>query len=226
MAMRAGRCTFPRRPGAAREGAQRGHDRDCGDGPDGVPRQLPTRPRLFTGRTRELAELTASSTIDPEFNGTTPILVVSGMGGIGKTWLAFEWVYGNIDRFPDGQLYVNLRGYDPSGAPVTPEAAVRSVLDVLCQSQREIPVDTDAQAALYRHKVSDKRMLILNARGGAQHQPTELIVAHGARPLTLGILTDPEGRELLAKRLAVKRSISATRQPTSRFRVSPVTHLF
>jgi tetratricopeptide (TPR) repeat protein len=190
-----------------------------------VPRQLPTRPGLFTGRIRELAELTNATTIDTEFKSTTPVMVVSGMGGIGKTWLAFEWAHKNVDRFPDGQLYVNLRGYDPSGAPVTPEAAVRSFLDALCQSQREIPVDADAQAALYRHKVSDKRMLILldNALGGAQvvpllpqsptctvlittrHQPTELIVAHGARSLTLDILTDSEGRELLAKRLGSKR---------------------
>jgi hypothetical protein len=120
-----------------------------------VPRQLPARPGLFTGRIRELAELTASSTVDPEFKGTTPIMVVSGMGGIGKTWLAFEWAHENVDRFPDGQLYVNLRGYDPSGAPVAPEAAVRGFLDALCQSQREIPVDADAQAVLYRYKVSD-----------------------------------------------------------------------
>jgi tetratricopeptide (TPR) repeat protein len=190
-----------------------------------VPRQLPARPGLFTGRIRELAELTTSSTVGPEFKGTTPIMVVSGMGGIGKTWLALEWAHQNVDRFPDGQLYVNLRGYDPSGTPVAPEAAVRGFLDALCQSQREIPVDTDAQAALYRYKVSNKRMLILldNARGGAQvvpllpqsptctvlittrHQPTELIVAHGARPLTLGTLTGSESRELLAKRLGSAR---------------------
>ena len=190
-----------------------------------IPRQLPTRPGLFTGRARELAELTASSTLDPNFKGINPIMVISGMGGIGKTWLAFEWAHEKIDRFPDGQLYINLRGYDPSGTPVTPEAAIRSFLDVLCQSQREIPVDSDAQAALYRRKVSDKHMLIVldNARGGAQvvpllpqsstctvlittrHQPTELIVAHGARPLTLDILPDSEGRELLAERLVSKR---------------------
>jgi tetratricopeptide (TPR) repeat protein len=190
-----------------------------------VPRQLPARPGLFTGRILELAELTASSTVDPEFKGTTPIMVVSGMGGIGKTWLALEWAHENGDRFPDGQLYVNLRGYDLSGTPVTPEAAVRGFLDALCRSQREIPVDTDAQAALYRYKVSGKRMLILldNARGGAQvvpllprspgctvlittrHQPTELIVAHGARPLTLDTLIDSEARELLAKRLGSAR---------------------
>jgi tetratricopeptide (TPR) repeat protein len=191
-----------------------------------VPRQLPARPGLFTGRMRELAELTDSATVKPEFKGTTPIMVVSGMGGIGKTWLALEWAHENADRFPDGQLYVNLRGYDLSGTPVSPEAAVRGFLDALCQSQREIPMDTDAQAALYRYQVSGKRMLIVldNARGGAQvvpllpqspsctvlittrHQPTELIVAHGAKPLTLGTLTGSEGRELLAKRLGSERT--------------------
>lgn len=190
-----------------------------------IPRQLPARSRLFTGRSGELAELAAASAGDSGLTGTTPIMVVSGMGGIGKTWLAVEWAHENIDLFPDGQLYVNLRGYDPSGAPVAPEAAVRGFLDTLCQSQREIPVDADAQAVLYRRKISDKRMLILldNARGGAQvvpllpqsptctvlittrHQPTELIMAHGARSLTLGTLTDSEARELLTKRLGAKR---------------------
>ncbi|RSN61373.1 SARP family transcriptional regulator [Amycolatopsis sp. WAC 04182] len=190
-----------------------------------APRQLPARSGLFTGRIRELAELTASSIVDAEFKGTTPIMVVSGMGGIGKTWLALEWAHENIDRFPDGQLYVNLRGYDPSGAPVAGEVAIRGFLDALCSSQREIPVGTAAQAALYRRKVADRRMLILldNARGGAQvvpllpqsssctvlittrHQPTELIVAHGARPLSLGTLNDTEARELLTKRLGPHR---------------------
>jgi tetratricopeptide (TPR) repeat protein len=189
-----------------------------------IPHQLPARPRLFSGRTREFAELTKASKVDGEFEGITPIMVIGGMGGIGKTCLALHWAHENADRFPDGQLYVNLRGYDPSGTPLTPEGALRGFLDALCD-QSEIPEDTDAQAALYRKKVSGKRILILldNARDAAQavpllpsspscavlvttrREPTDLIVLHGAQALNLDTLSDAEARELLAKWLGSAR---------------------
>lgn len=192
-----------------------------------VPRHLPVRPRSFSGRTNELAALTES--LDTaEANGAMAISVIAGMGGIGKTWLALEWAHKNVDRFPDGQLYVNLRGFDPSGRPVAPVVAVRRFLDALEVPPGSIPVDGDAQAALYRSKVAGRRMLVVldNARDSAQVTPllpasptcmvlitsrnqlNGLITTHEARPLALDVLDNSDATELLAKRLGRERLIA------------------
>lgn len=186
------------------------------------PQQLPARPGTFTGRARELRELTNLA----DQQTSMPIAVVAGMGGIGKTWLALQWAHENRDRFPDGQLYVNLRGFDPSGTPVAPAAAVRGFLDALRVPASLIPVDNpDAQAALYRSLVANSKMLILldNARDSGQVIPllpgssgcmvlitsrehlTGLVTAHGARPLPLNVLDDESARELLVRRLGPAR---------------------
>ncbi|GAA0436415.1 SARP family transcriptional regulator [Actinoplanes capillaceus] len=189
-----------------------------------VPRQLPAPPRAFTGRTGELAELTA--TLDAgadQGGGAVTISVIDGTGGIGKTWLALRWAHDNLSRFPDGQLYVNLRGFDPAIDPVPPAVAVRGFLDALGVSPEAIPPDPTTQAALYRGLVADRRMLIVldNARDSAQviplvpatgtvlvtsrHQLTSLITEHGARPLPLDVLTEADARQLLTGHLGADR---------------------
>jgi DNA-binding SARP family transcriptional activator/tetratricopeptide (TPR) repeat protein len=190
-----------------------------------VPRQLPPPPPSFTARSRELAALTTALD-DPVRSGAAVAIVsVTGTGGIGKTWLALRWAHDNLNRFPDGQLYVNLRGFDPADEPTPPAAAVRGFLGALGVPPAAIPVGLDAQTALYRSQVAGKRMLVVldNARDAAQVTPllpgsptcavlitsrqqlAGLVAAYGAHPVALGLLTPTEARELLTQRIGVAR---------------------
>ena len=150
---------------------------------------------------------------------------MSGMAGVGKTALAVHWAHQVAGRFPDGQLYVNLRGFDPAGTVATPGEVVRSFLDALDVPAQRIPAGLDAQTALYRSVLADRRMLVLldNARDAEQVRPllpgtpgclvlvtsrnqlTGLIAGAGAVPLPLDLLNPDEARDLLARRVGVDR---------------------
>jgi tetratricopeptide (TPR) repeat protein len=190
-----------------------------------VPRQLPAATRHFAGRTAELQRLTGLLDQGAGAGGTVVISAIGGTAGVGKTALAVCWAHRVADRFPDGQLYVNLRGFDPTGAPVKPAEAVRGFLDAFAVPVERIPVGLDAQAALYRSLVAGKRMLVVldNAYDAEQVRPllpgspgglvvvtsrnqlTSLVAAEGAHPLTLNLLTVDEAWELLAGRLGPDR---------------------
>ncbi len=190
-----------------------------------VPRQLPALVRHFTGRTAELAALDALLTEVTVAGAPVVISAIAGTAGIGKTTLAVYWAHRVADRFPDGQLYVNLRGFDPGGSPMTPAEAVRGFLDALAVPPERLPVDLDAQAALYRSRLAGRQMLVLldNARDTAQVLPllpgtpgclvlitsrnrlTGLIAAAGAQPLPLDLFTEVEAEALLARRLGAAR---------------------
>jgi DNA-binding SARP family transcriptional activator len=190
-----------------------------------VPHQLPAPPRLFNGRARELTQLTNALNTAADRGRTMVISAIGGAGGIGKTWLALRWAHQNAERFPDGQLYVNLRGFDPSSEPMPPPVAIRGFLDALEVDPSAIPVDADAQAALYRSLVASKRMLVVldNARDSAhvtqllpgspacavlvtsRHQLTGLATTHGATPLDLDVLPEADSRELLNQHLGNDR---------------------
>jgi hypothetical protein len=129
------------------------------------------------------------------------------------------------DRFPDGQLYVNLRGFDPAGSPMSAAEAVRGFLDAFGVPAERIPLGLEAQASLYRSILAGRRVLVVldNARDAAQVRPllpgspgcvvvvtsrnrlTGLIAAEGARPLTVDLLSVAEARELLVRRLGPGR---------------------
>jgi hypothetical protein len=115
-----------------------------------VPRQLPAPPPSFTGRAHPLAALTRAMRARPDRARTVVISAIGGTGGIGKTWLALRWAHDNLTRFPDGQLYVNLRGFDPAGEPLPPGVALPGFLEALGVPAATVPADLDAQAALYR----------------------------------------------------------------------------
>ncbi|GAA2639317.1 BTAD domain-containing putative transcriptional regulator [Actinomadura fulvescens] len=189
-----------------------------GDAFDGhaVPRQLPAAAGGFAGREAALAALNEPM---------SPITLITGTAGIGKTTLAVQWAHRVADRFPDGQLSIDLRGYDPSGGPVRPAAAIREFLDALGVPPQRIPDTPAAQSGLYRSLLAGRRMLVLldNARDVGQVVPllpgtpgclvivtsrdqlTGLVMTYGARPFTLGLLAPDEARRLLAARLGQHR---------------------
>jgi tetratricopeptide (TPR) repeat protein/transcriptional regulator with XRE-family HTH domain len=137
-----------------------------------LPAELPADVPGFTGRHAELAALDALIDPDTPTAATAVISAVSGTAGVGKTALAVRWGHRVADRFPDGQLYINLRGYDPD-QPVTPADALARLLDTLGVADADIPVELDARAATYRTRVAGRRMLIVldNASTVGQVRP-------------------------------------------------------
>lgn len=177
-----------------------------------VPRQLPAALAQFAGRDRELASL----------HRPGQVTVVSGTAGIGKTALAVQWCNQVADRYPDGQLYLNLRGFDPAGEPVRPEQAVRTLLGSLGVLANEVPEDPADQTALYRKLLVTKTVVILldNARDSAQVRPllpghdrcTVIVTSRnrmddltGARTLDLDVLADDEAVALMTERIGATR---------------------
>ncbi|MFG1942821.1 BTAD domain-containing putative transcriptional regulator [Nonomuraea sp. NPDC048826] len=193
--------------------------------PAGVPRpaQLPPDVAGFTDRERELAAL------DTVLAGANPagavVCAVSGTAGVGKTTLAVHWAHRVAERFPDGQLYVNLRGFDPAGAAVSPAQAVRGFLDALGVPAGGVPPSLEAQTGLYRSLLKDRRMLVVldNARDAEQVRPllpaapgcmalvtsrnrlASLAAVEGAHLLIADLLTASQAESLLTGRLGAHR---------------------
>ena len=219
--------------------------------PSVMPRQLPGAVRHFTGRADELRALTAliegggieGAGIEGggvEGGGKTPgaavITALSGMGGVGKTALAVHWAHQVGPAFPDGQLYVDLRGFSPDAVPVAPAEAVGGFLEALGVPSSQIPVAAEVRYALYRSLIADKRMLVVldNARDAAQVRPllpgtascvalvtsrrrlTSLAAAEGAHLLELDVLDPAAARDLVIRQLGA---------PLSRVKVDAVDEL-
>jgi DNA-binding SARP family transcriptional activator len=182
------------------------------------PALLPPDTRLFTGRAGHLATLDAL--LHEGSVGPIVISAIHGMGGVGKTALAVHWAYRVRRRFPDGQLFLNLRGY-ALGEPMQPVDALRRMLFALGVPPTDLPVDVDDAAGLYRSLLADKRALILldNARDSEQVRPLlpgghsclvlitsrdrlgGLVAQDGARAVPLDVLDADESLALLAAAL-------------------------
>ncbi|HEV3172367.1 MAG TPA: BTAD domain-containing putative transcriptional regulator [Actinocrinis sp.] len=193
--------------------------------PDPAPRQLPASIRHFTGRADQLKLLHDLLGNGDAGGSVLAAVVISGTAGVGKTALAVHFSHQAAHRFPDGQLYVNLRGFDPAARPLHPAAAARLFLDALGVPPARIPADSDACLAMYRSRLADTRTLIVldNARDAEQVRPlllgaprclvlvtsrdrlSGLVALDGALPLALDLLTLDEARELLAARLGAER---------------------
>ncbi|MFL6121970.1 AfsR/SARP family transcriptional regulator [Actinophytocola sp.] len=192
-----------------------------------VPAQLPAAIAAFTGRADDLRRLDALRTeTDRDVAATAvAVAVVSGAAGVGKTALVVHWAQRVAAQFPDGQLYVNLRGFGPAGAALDPADALRGFLDALGMPAARLPADRDALTGLYRSVLAGKRVLVVLDNAGdveqvrpllpgapgclvvvtSRHQLTPLVAVEGAHPLVVDLLTRAEARDLLARRLGPDR---------------------
>ena len=194
-----------------------------------VPRQLPAPVRHFVGRNAELKDLTGL--VDDAAASERPLVIsaIDGTAGIGKTTLALHWAHQMAGQFPDGQLYVNLRGFDAAGQPTSPAEAIRGFLDAFGVDRERIPHGLDAQVGLYRSLLAGRRVLVVldNARDADQVRPllpgsprclvvvtsrnqlTGLVATAGAYLLTLDLLSTVEAHDLLACHLGRQRLAGA-----------------
>jgi tetratricopeptide (TPR) repeat protein len=193
----------------------------------GRPRQLPVAMRSFMGRAAEtkvlddLARQAAAAGVEA---ASATVVVIEGPAGVGKTTLANHVAHRVSARFPDGQLYVSLRGFGDADVPLTDEQVLRGFLEAFGVPSREMPVDVGERAALYRSLLAERRVLIVfdNARDLAQvgrllpDTPgclvliTTRVMPAGlgdaeAHVLRLGPFSDGEALELLERRLGPLR---------------------
>ncbi|MFA3842723.1 AfsR/SARP family transcriptional regulator [Streptomyces aureus] len=192
-----------------------------------VPAELPHNAAGFVGRTGELARLHALFPPEQE-QGPPPAVVISAIGGaagIGKTALAVHWAHQIRDRFPDGQLYVNLHGFDHDRPPLEPREALELLLRSLGLAATEIPPHHEAQGRVLRTLLANRRMLVLldNAASAEQVRPLlpgsptccvivtsrnrlgGLVAHDGAHALPLDLLQPTEARALLSRTLGAQR---------------------
>jgi DNA-binding SARP family transcriptional activator len=187
------------------------------------PAQLPADLPSFAGRESELSQ--AAQMLGGDGGPTVAICVIDGMAGIGKTTFAIHWAHRVARHFQDGQLYLDLRGFDASGTATAPEDALYTLLCSLGVPAGQIPDGLDARAGMYRSVLAGKRVLVVldNARDVGQVRPllpgtegclviatsrnplTGLAMTDGARLVTLNLPSVSTARETLERRLGADR---------------------
>jgi DNA-binding SARP family transcriptional activator/Tfp pilus assembly protein PilF len=148
---------------------------EAGQGETIRPRELPAPVAGFVGRGDELAALTGLLDRSGE-QGPSAIVIsaIGGTAGVGKTALAVQWAHQIAGRFPDGQLYVNLRGYDPD-RPMAAADALAGFLRALGVAGQDIPPEEDERAARYRSRLAGRRVLIVLDNAGSVEQVRPLL---------------------------------------------------
>jgi len=189
------------------------------------PAQLPADLPTFAGRESELAQLRELLHPSRELPGTVAIFAINGLAGMGKTTFAIHCAHHAAKHFEDGQLYLNLRGFDSSARATAPADALQVLLYSLGIPAGQMPADLDARAGLYRSVLARKRVLIVldNARDAEQVRPllpagpgclvittsrnplAGLAMTEGARLLTLNLPCVPTAKETLERRLGADR---------------------
>jgi DNA-binding SARP family transcriptional activator/tetratricopeptide (TPR) repeat protein len=193
-------------------------------GPEVIPSQLPPALPHFVGREAELELL--DQALEPDGSGqAAKIYAISGPPGVGKTSLAIAWAHRIAPRCTGGQLYINLRGFDPHAEPVDPSDAVHGFLEALGVAPQRIPEARAARVGLYRSVLAGKHVLIVldNARDADHVRPllpgspecivvitsrnklTSLVAHEGAAALPVEVLSRPAAHALLTQRLGQKR---------------------
>ncbi len=203
-----------------------GRPRDTDVPPRPAPALLPLDANGFVGRERELSGLDAVLVSAGSQPTATVLVVVSGTAGIGKTTLAVHWAHRVRDRFPDGQLYVNMRGSDHDRPPMSPAEATRIFLEVLGVEPERIPVSAEARTGLYRSLLAGRALLIVldNASDPEQVRPllpgppgcvvlvtsrntmSGLVTSEAARPVPLDLMSEAEALAVLDRRLGRERT--------------------
>lgn len=190
-----------------------------------VPAQLPADVSGFAGRAEYLAQLDDLAHDDND--AAVVISAIAGTAGVGKTALAVHWAHRVRRRFPDGQLYLNLRGYAP-GAPMRPVEALTRFLHALGVPADRVPLDEDEAAGLYRTQLADRSVLIVldNAESADQVRPllpgspgclvlvtsrdrlAGLVANEGAHRITLDVLDPDDARVLLTGMIGKERTLA------------------
>ena len=194
-------------------------------GPAGVFRQLPADLATFTGRADDLAMLFKLTAATESGAGTAiRICAIDGMAGVGKTQLAVHAAHRLVraGRYLDGQLYVNLRGFDDERPPADPSAVLEGFLRQLGVPAQQIPEETDGRAAMFRDRLHDKNVLVLLDNAADERQVRDLIPAgpgclvlitsrrslaglDGAHLLSLDVFSAGEALDLLARVVGAER---------------------
>ncbi|GAA5021343.1 AfsR/SARP family transcriptional regulator [Streptomyces siamensis] len=191
----------------------------------GAPAHLPPASVPFAGRQEALKQCLELLPRESENESAASTVVLCGMAGVGKTTLSLHWAHTAADRFPDGQVHVDLQGYHSSQPPLDPAQVMRTVLDALGVGLSGAVPDDTALDSVYRRALAGRRLLIVldDARDCEQVRPLlpttpgclvivtsrrrleGLAVTHDAHILTLEPMTVPEGLQLLERRLGPER---------------------